>query len=80
MTVGKLLSFAGRQLSPRRHSTDATTARELVDEQLQHFGIRPDSPHGAALGELVTHLGAANGAAHEVWRQTSEVLSTLDLT
>ena len=67
-----------RQLSPRRHSTDATTAQELVDEQLQHFGIRPDSPYGAALGELVTHLGAANGAAHEVWRQTNEVLSTLD--
>jgi len=67
-----------RQLSPRRHSTEATTAEDLVDEQLAHFGIRADSPHGAALAELVRHLGAANGAAHEVWRQTMEVLSRLD--
>jgi O-acetylhomoserine (thiol)-lyase len=67
-----------RQLSPRRHSTTATTPQELVHEQLQHFGIQPDSPHGAALGTLVTYLGAANAAAHEVWRQTTEVLLALD--
>ena len=67
-----------RQLSPRRHSTEATTADDLVSEQLAHFGIRPDTPHGAALAELVRHLGAANGAAHEVWSQTTEVLSKLD--
>jgi hypothetical protein len=59
----------------RRHSTQATTADELVAEQLAHFGISPDSPRGAALAELVRHLGAANGAAHEVWNQTAEVLS-----
>jgi O-acetylhomoserine (thiol)-lyase len=67
-----------REISPRRHSTDASTANELVDEQLAHFGIRPNSPHGAALSELVRHLGAANAAAHEVWRQTNQVLSTLE--
>ena len=66
------------QLSPRRHSTDATTVDDLVGEQLTHFGISPDSPHGAALAELVRHLGAANSAAHEVWSQTAEVLSRLD--
>jgi O-acetylhomoserine (thiol)-lyase len=67
-----------RQLSPRRHSSAATTSEELVREQLEHFGIRPDSAHGHALAELVRHLGSANVAAHEVWRQATEVLSGLD--
>jgi O-acetylhomoserine/O-acetylserine sulfhydrylase-like pyridoxal-dependent enzyme len=56
----------------------ATTPQELVREQLEHFGIRPDSTHGQALANLVAHLGAANTAAHEVWRQTTEVLAGLD--
>jgi O-acetylhomoserine (thiol)-lyase len=64
------------QLSPRRHSSQATaTTDELVAEQLAQFGISPDSPHDAALAELVRHLGAANGAPNEVWNQTAEVLS-----
>jgi O-acetylhomoserine (thiol)-lyase len=67
-----------RQLSPRRHSTDATTTADLVGEQLAHFGVRPESAHDAALAKLVHHLGAANGAAHEVWSQTIEVLADLD--
>lgn len=65
-------------LSPRRHSSEAKSQNELVAEQLEHFGISPESAHGRALGDLVTNLGAANGAAHEVWRLTNSVLSTLD--
>lgn len=66
------------QLSPRRHSSAAATPEALVREQLQHFGIQPDSPHGVALAKLVASLGAANGAAHEVWQITNAELSTLD--
>lgn len=77
MTTNSAFTHA-RQLSPRRHSTTATTPQGLVSEQLQHFGIRPDSPHGSALAELVIHLGAANAAAHDVWHQTTDVLLTLD--
>ena len=38
------------QLSPLRNSSTATTAAELVAEQLRHFGIDPGSPGGLALG------------------------------
>ncbi len=65
-------------LSPRRHSSAAGTEQELVEEQLRHFGISPQSTHGAALAQLVAALGAANGAAHQVWQMTNAVLSTLD--
>lgn len=65
-------------LSPRRHSSEARTAQELVREQLEHFGIRPESEHGAALARLVESLGAAAGATHEIWRLTSATLATLD--
>ncbi len=35
------------QLNPRRHTTQARSIAELVAEQLQHFGIPPDSEHTA---------------------------------
>ncbi|MGH8210327.1 MAG: aminotransferase class I/II-fold pyridoxal phosphate-dependent enzyme, partial [Steroidobacteraceae bacterium] len=54
------------------------TTEELVREQLEHFGIQPESTHGHALAKLVANLGAANGAAHEVWGLTNAALSTLD--
>ena len=66
------------QLSPRRHSTAARSLEELVGEQLRHFGIAPESPHGEALAHLVRALIDANGAAHEAWRLTNATLSGLD--
>jgi cystathionine beta-lyase/cystathionine gamma-synthase len=66
------------QLSPLRHSSAATTADALVQEQLRHFGIDPASSHGIALAKLVASLGAANGAAHEIWRVTTQKLGELD--
>ena len=66
------------QLSPRRNTTQAHSVAELVDEQLQHFGISPDSDHGRSLAELTRHLYAANGAAHEVWARTTETLDSLE--
>ncbi|HEX4240527.1 MAG TPA: aminotransferase class I/II-fold pyridoxal phosphate-dependent enzyme [Steroidobacteraceae bacterium] len=66
------------ELSPRRHSTAATSHGALVEEQLEHFGIDPGSNHGRALARLVGALGTANGAAHEVWSLTSRELSKLD--
>jgi hypothetical protein len=66
------------QLSPRRHTTAAATLSALVQEQLEHFGIRADSPHGVALAKLTTALFSANGAAHEAWQLTNATLSGLD--
>ena len=66
------------QLSPRRHSTAARTVDELVREQLEHFGIAAQSPHGQALARLSRALFEANGAAQDAWRLTSETLYQLD--
>jgi O-acetylhomoserine/O-acetylserine sulfhydrylase-like pyridoxal-dependent enzyme len=66
------------QLSPLRNSTAAVNAVELVDEQLRHFGIDPQSAQGRALAGLVAHVGRANAAAHEVWELTNALLATLD--
>jgi O-acetylhomoserine (thiol)-lyase len=66
------------QLSPLRNSSAATTADDLVAEQLLHFGIDPGSPAGEALGRLVSLLGSANGAAHELWELTTQTLAGLD--
>ena len=66
------------ELSPRRHSSAASNAGELVSEQLEHFGIAPASAHGVALAKLVAALGSANGAAHEIWQLTSRELGKLD--
>ena len=66
------------QLSPRRHSTEARTVSGLIREQLEHFGIDPDSHHGAALAKLTQALGEANAAAHDIWQLTSTTLAGLD--
>ena len=66
------------QLSPRRHSSEARTVDELVREQLAHFGIAAESPHGQVLARLSLALFEANGAAQDAWRLTSETLSRLD--
>ena len=66
------------QLSPRRHSTAARTVDELVREQLEHFGIAPESAHGQALARLARALIDANGAAQEAWRLTTDTLARMD--
>jgi O-acetylhomoserine (thiol)-lyase len=65
-------------LSPRRHTTDASTLEGVIAEQLQHFGIDPGSSYGHALAALVDKLCAANAAAHDLWALTTSTLSTLD--
>ncbi|MDA8348553.1 MAG: Cys/Met metabolism pyridoxal-phosphate-dependent enzyme, partial [Pseudomonadota bacterium] len=66
------------QLSPRRHTSTAGTVAQLVAEQLAHFGIAADSPHGQALTRLTRALIDANGAAQDAWRLTNQTLATLD--
>ncbi|MHB1869490.1 MAG: trans-sulfuration enzyme family protein [Steroidobacteraceae bacterium] len=66
------------QLSPRRHSTAARTVDELIREQLEHFGIAPESAHGQALTRLTRALIDANGAAQEAWRLTTDTLARMD--
>lgn len=45
-----------RELSPRRNTTRAASLDALVDEQLRHFAIDPDSEYGRRLGALAANL------------------------
>jgi len=67
-----------RELSPRRNTTRAAALPELVDEQLRHFSIDPDSEFGRRMGELASHLYAGNAAAHQLWEVTLRELADLD--
>ena len=67
-----------RQLSPLRHTTELLSPEALALEQLRHFSVDPESPHGQALLALTRQLYTANEAAHELWTRTVEVLRTLD--
>ncbi len=67
-----------RELSPRRNSTHAAAVPELVDEQLRHFSIDPQSEFGRRMADFATHLYAGNAAAHQLWEVTLRELADLD--
>src|SRR5262245_8926711 len=67
-----------RQLSPLRNTTTAASVSDLVNEQLRHFSIDPDSPYGHALAKLTENLYGANIAVHELMAVTLDGLSRLD--
>lgn len=67
-----------RQLSPLRNSTAAATVGELVEEQLRHFAIDPDSDYGRALSQLTASLYGANAATHDLVAATGAALARLD--
>ena len=71
------LSLA-RELSPRRNTTGATDLAALVEEQLRHFSIDPQTDYGRRLGALASHLYAANVAAHELWQISLRELASLE--
>ncbi|MGQ0485470.1 MAG: aminotransferase class I/II-fold pyridoxal phosphate-dependent enzyme [Hyphomicrobiales bacterium] len=67
-----------RQLSPLRNSTGAASIDELVEEQLRHFAIDPDSDYGRALSQLTASLYRANAATHDLVAATGATLARLD--
>ena len=71
------LSLA-RELSPRRNTSGATALATLVEEQLRHFSIDPQTDYGRRLGALASHLYAANVAAHELWQISLRELASLE--
>jgi O-acetylhomoserine (thiol)-lyase len=73
------LDFARvRELSPRRNTTRSAAIPELVDEQLRHFSIDPQSEFGRRMADFATHLYAGNAAAHQLWEVTLRELAELE--
>ena len=67
-------------LSPRRKSTTAADTKGLVAEQLQHFGIDPDTDYGRALASIAARLYEAEGDLETLAKVTAEAISGLNRT
>ncbi len=67
-----------KRLSPRRNSSEATNLRELVDEQLTHFGIEHDSEYGQSLARVVERMYESHDDIDRLWKITMKSLGELD--
>ena len=65
-------------LSPKRHTTSATSLPELASEQLNHFGINPESEYGKALYSAALHLYQTQSDVQRLWDITGATLNGLD--
>ncbi|MDE2996505.1 MAG: PLP-dependent transferase [Bacteroidota bacterium] len=71
---------AARILSPRRKSTEADSIGALAAEQLEHFGVDPESDYGMALTDACRSLYAAQADMDALWKVTAEAIAGLDRT
>ncbi len=69
---------AASLLSPKRNTTKAESIEELVDEQMRHFSIIPDSAMGQELKKIMGHLYQAHVDVGKLWEATLKELSGLD--
>lgn len=67
-----------KQISPLRNTTLEVTPEALAKEQLNHFGIDPETASGQALNELAVSLYRANASTHDLWRNTVNSLANMD--
>ena len=67
-----------RKLSPRRNSTTATNLDGLVNEQLEHFAIDPDTEFGKSLAQFVRRLYESQVDIDRLWQLTLSEMQNLD--
>jgi len=67
-----------RRLSPRRSSSQASDVDGLVAEQLEHFGITPDSPFGQRLARIASNLYRTQDDVDQLWDVTLKSIHELD--
>ena len=67
-----------KTLSPKRNTSDATTAAELTAEQLKHFHIEPDTEYGQTLSRVVERMYESQGDISHLWQLTLESMNSLD--
>ncbi len=78
MATDTRLSFAARQLSPRRNTTQSRSIDELVSEQLAHFGIDAQTEYGQILARIARRLYECHEDVHHLWDLTLRELANLD--
>ena len=67
-----------KTLSPRRNSTTAQSVEELVNEQLEHFGISPDDEYGDAMRRVVQRMYESQADIQQLWQATLQTMNQLD--
>jgi O-acetylhomoserine (thiol)-lyase len=66
-----------REISPRRHTTQAGDIDGLVAEQLRHFGLDPASEYGKRMGSFCEHLYRGHADLKRMWETGVAELATL---
>ena len=67
-----------KRLSPKRNSTQATSASELAAEQLVHFNIDPNSDYGETLMRIVERMYYNQQDLEQLWHITLSTMNDLD--
>jgi len=67
-----------KQLSPRRTTSQAEDLDELVQEQLAHFEIDPESEIGKSLARLCGFIYRSQVELHRLWELSLQEMSRLD--
>ncbi|HYE36577.1 trans-sulfuration enzyme family protein [Methylocaldum sp.] len=67
-----------RALSPRRKSTAARSIDELVNEQLAHFGIDPNTAFGETLARVSRRMYESYADIDRLWVETAQSIQSLD--
>ncbi len=67
-----------KKLSPCRNSSTADNIDELVEDQLRHFGINPDSEYGSTLSRIVERMYSSQSDIEKLWEITLESIQSLD--
>jgi O-acetylhomoserine/O-acetylserine sulfhydrylase-like pyridoxal-dependent enzyme len=67
-----------KTLSPKRNSSNANSAQELAEEQLNHFFIDPKTEFGETLLRVVERMYESQGDIAHLWQLTLETMNSLD--
>ena len=65
------------KLSPKRNSTAATTKEELVQEQLEHFGLDAGTDFGKSMASIVGNLYQVQHDVESLWKLTLDAIHDL---
>jgi O-acetylhomoserine/O-acetylserine sulfhydrylase-like pyridoxal-dependent enzyme len=77
-TTDRSALAVARRLSPRRKTSTARGIDALIDEQLAHFAIAPDTDIGRSLRALAGHVYHGQVALDQLWEATVNELARLD--
>ncbi len=66
-----------KKLSPRRNTSTADNLEDLVVDQLQHFGIAPESEYGVTLAGIVRRLYENQHDIERLWEITLQSMNEL---